>query len=118
MGFPSAVAGLSEIRESPPSVSSPNARPPTGACCLPPSLLPPSPFTLQLSPHIISPSFSRPALPARLPRACFCPSLSFRDMLGANGVSDEYHVMRHMMNLESVNTYEGTHDVHALVVGR
>eukprot|EP00752_Nemacystus_decipiens_P001897 g1827.t1 len=41
-----------------------------------------------------------------------------RDLLGANGVSDEYHVMRHMMNLESVNTYEGTHDVHALVLGR
>lgn len=39
-------------------------------------------------------------------------------MLGANGVSDEYHVMRHMVNLESVNTYEGTHDVHALVLGR
>ncbi|KAK9497438.1 hypothetical protein O3M35_004147 [Rhynocoris fuscipes] len=41
-----------------------------------------------------------------------------RDMLGANGVSDEYHVIRHMMNLESVNTYEGTHDVHALILGR
>ncbi|CAM9667903.1 unnamed protein product [Scytosiphon promiscuus] len=41
-----------------------------------------------------------------------------RDLLGANGVSDEYHVMRHMLNLESVNTYEGTHDVHALVLGR
>ena len=41
-----------------------------------------------------------------------------RDMLGANGVSDEYHVIRHMLNLESVNTYEGTHDVHALILGR
>ena len=41
-----------------------------------------------------------------------------RDMHGANGVSDEYGVMRHMMNLEAVNTYEGTHDVHALVLGR
>lgn len=41
-----------------------------------------------------------------------------RDMHGANGVSDEYHVMRHMCNLESVNTYEGTHDVHALILGR
>ncbi len=41
-----------------------------------------------------------------------------RDMLGANGISDEYHVIRHMMNLESVNTYEGTHDVHALILGR
>ncbi|XP_011140133.1 glutaryl-CoA dehydrogenase, mitochondrial [Harpegnathos saltator] len=41
-----------------------------------------------------------------------------RDMLGGNGVSDEYHVIRHMVNLESVNTYEGTHDIHALVLGR
>ena len=41
-----------------------------------------------------------------------------RDMHGANGVSDEFHVMRHMMNLEAVNTYEGTHDVHALILGR
>ena len=41
-----------------------------------------------------------------------------RDMHGGNGVSDEYHVMRHVMNLEAVNTYEGTHDVHALILGR
>jgi glutaryl-CoA dehydrogenase len=41
-----------------------------------------------------------------------------RDMHGGNGVSDEYHVIRHMMNLESVNTYEGTHDIHALILGR
>ena len=41
-----------------------------------------------------------------------------RDMLGGNGVSDEYPVMRHMVNLEVVNTYEGTHDVHALILGR
>jgi glutaryl-CoA dehydrogenase len=41
-----------------------------------------------------------------------------RDMHGGNGVSDEYHVIRHLMNLESVNTYEGTHDVHALILGR
>jgi glutaryl-CoA dehydrogenase len=41
-----------------------------------------------------------------------------RDMLGGNGVSDEYHVIRHMMNLEAVNTYEGTHDIHALILGR
>jgi len=43
---------------------------------------------------------------------------SARDMHGGNGVSDEYHVMRHVMNLEAVNTYEGTHDVHALILGR
>jgi glutaryl-CoA dehydrogenase len=41
-----------------------------------------------------------------------------RDMLGGNGISDEYHIIRHMMNLEAVNTYEGTHDVHALILGR
>ena len=41
-----------------------------------------------------------------------------RDMHGGNGVSDEYHVVRHSMNLEAVNTYEGTHDVHALILGR
>jgi glutaryl-CoA dehydrogenase len=41
-----------------------------------------------------------------------------RDMLGGNGVSDEYHIIRHLMNLEAVNTYEGTHDVHALILGR
>ncbi|MCB1520366.1 MAG: acyl-CoA dehydrogenase [Hyphomicrobiaceae bacterium] len=41
-----------------------------------------------------------------------------RDMLGGNGISDEYDVMRHMVNLEAVNTYEGTHDVHALILGR
>ena len=41
-----------------------------------------------------------------------------RDMHGGNGIHDEYHVIRHMMNLEAVNTYEGTHDVHALILGR
>jgi glutaryl-CoA dehydrogenase len=41
-----------------------------------------------------------------------------RDMHGGNGVSDEFHVMRHMCNLEAVNTYEGTHDIHALILGR
>jgi glutaryl-CoA dehydrogenase len=41
-----------------------------------------------------------------------------RDMLGGNGISDEYHVARHLVNLEVVNTYEGTHDIHALILGR
>jgi len=41
-----------------------------------------------------------------------------RDMLGGNGICDEYHVIRHAQNLETVNTYEGTHDVHALILGR
>ena len=41
-----------------------------------------------------------------------------RDMHGGNGISEEYHVMRHLMNLETVNTYEGAHDVHALIIGR
>ena len=41
-----------------------------------------------------------------------------RDMHGGNGISDEYHVIRHLLNLETVNTLEGTHDIHALVLGR
>lgn len=41
-----------------------------------------------------------------------------RDLLGGNGICDEYHIIRHVMNLEAVNTYEGTHDIHALVLGR
>jgi glutaryl-CoA dehydrogenase len=41
-----------------------------------------------------------------------------RDIHGANGIAEEYHVMRHVMNLETVNTYEGTHDIHALILGR
>ena len=40
-----------------------------------------------------------------------------RDMHGGNGIADEFHVIRHVMNLEAVNTYEGTHDVHALILG-
>ncbi len=45
-----------------------------------------------------------------------CARLS-RDILGANGVADDYPIMRHMMNLESVKTYEGTHDIHTLIIG-
>ena len=41
-----------------------------------------------------------------------------RDMLGGNGISDEYHIIRHMLNLEAVNTYEGTSDIHGLIIGR
>nr|XP_046480915.1 glutaryl-CoA dehydrogenase, mitochondrial isoform X3 [Neodiprion pinetum] len=41
-----------------------------------------------------------------------------RDMLGGNGISDEYHIIRHVMNLEAVNTYEGTHDIHGLILGK
>lgn len=41
-----------------------------------------------------------------------------REMMGANGISEEYHVLRHAANLESVNTYEGTNDVHSLIIGR
>jgi len=41
-----------------------------------------------------------------------------RDILGGNGIQDEYHIIRHVMNLEAVNTYEGTHDIHALILGR
>jgi glutaryl-CoA dehydrogenase len=48
------------------------------------------------------------------PRVC----QAARDIHGGNGISDEFHVMRHMCNLEAVNTYEGTHDIHALILGR
>lgn len=41
-----------------------------------------------------------------------------RDILGGNGISDEYHIIRHMLNLEAVNTYEGTSDIHGLIIGR
>ncbi|MGH7845948.1 MAG: acyl-CoA dehydrogenase family protein [Candidatus Binatia bacterium] len=41
-----------------------------------------------------------------------------RDILGANGITDEYHVIRHMLNLETVNTYEGTEDINRLIVGK
>jgi glutaryl-CoA dehydrogenase len=41
-----------------------------------------------------------------------------RDIHGGNGISDEFHVIRHLLNLEAVNTYEGTHDIHALILGR
>eukprot|EP01097_Dermamoeba_algensis_P004021 TRINITY_DN2689_c0_g4_i3.p1 TRINITY_DN2689_c0_g4~~TRINITY_DN2689_c0_g4_i3.p1 ORF type:complete len:101 (+),score=16.12 TRINITY_DN2689_c0_g4_i3:234-536(+) len=41
-----------------------------------------------------------------------------RDMLGGNGIADEYHIIRHSMNLESVNTYEGTYNIHSLILGR
>jgi glutaryl-CoA dehydrogenase len=41
-----------------------------------------------------------------------------RDMHGGNGIADEFHVIRHVMNLEAVNTYEGTHDIHALILGK
>jgi len=43
---------------------------------------------------------------------------SARDILGGNGISDEYHIIRHMLNLEAVNTYEGTNDIHGLIIGR
>ena len=41
-----------------------------------------------------------------------------RDMLGGNGISDDYHIIRHLMNLEAVNTYEGTQDIHSLILGK
>ena len=45
-------------------------------------------------------------------------SRNARDLHGGNGIMEDYNVMRHMCNLETVNTYEGTHDVHALILGR
>jgi hypothetical protein len=55
-----------------------------------------------------------PARPVLLPQQ---PRIA-RDMCGGNGIVDEYHVFWHMVNLETVNIYEGTHDVHALILGR
>jgi len=46
------------------------------------------------------------------------PNRLARDMLGGNGISDEFHVIHHLLNLETVNTLEGTHDIRALVLGR
>ena len=45
-------------------------------------------------------------------------SAASQKLAGGNGIADEYHVIRHVLNLEAVNTYEGTHDVHALILGR
>jgi glutaryl-CoA dehydrogenase len=63
-----------------------------------------------------------PEITSILKRNCCGKSLDIartaRDMLGGNGISDEFGVARHMMNLEVVNTYEGTHDIHALILGR
>ena len=50
-------------------------------------------------------------------RACLGIARTCRELLGANGITDDYPVMRHMCNLETVYTYEGTHDVHTLVIG-
>lgn len=47
-----------------------------------------------------------------------CIARMARDMHGGNGIVDEYHVIRHVMNLETINTLEGTHDIHALILGR
>lgn len=63
-----------------------------------------------------------PEMLSLLKRNCAGKSLEVariaRDMHGANGISDEYHVIRHLMNMETVNTLEGTHDIHALILGR
>ena len=53
----------------------------------------------------------------RLPKALDVARMA-RDMHGGNGISEDFQIMRHMVNLETVNTYEGTHDVHALILGR
>jgi len=66
----------------------------------------------QLSPEMIS-LIKRNSCGKALTIARDC-----RDMLGGNGISDEYHVIRHAANLEAVNTYEGTHDIHALILGK
>jgi hypothetical protein len=55
---------------------------------------------------------------ASVPVVAVRSSRTARDMLGGNGISDEFGIARHLVNLEVVNTYEGTHDVHALILGR
>ena len=51
-------------------------------------------------------------------RAALVAARDAREILGANGITLEYHTIRHMLNLETVDTYEGTHDIHTLIVGR
>lgn len=72
--------------------------------------------------HLMDEGKARPEMISMLKRNSCGKSLEIarasRDMHGGNGVSDEYHVIRHVMNLESVNTYEGTHDIHGLILGR
>ena len=71
---------------------------------------------------MLPPRWATPEVVSLLKRNCAGKALEVaraaRDMHGGNGISDEYHVIRHMVNLETVNTYEGTHDVHALILGR
>ncbi len=72
--------------------------------------------------HLMDEGSARPEMISMLKRNSCGKALAIarvsRDMHGGNGVSDEYHVIRHVMNLESVNTYEGTHDIHGLILGR
>ena len=72
--------------------------------------------------HMFDEGICAPEVMSVLKRNCAGKALAIarhaRDMLGANGISDEYDVIRHLLNLETVNTYEGTHDIHALILGR
>jgi len=72
--------------------------------------------------HLMDTGAAAPEMVSMLKRNSCGKSLDIarvaRDMHGGNGIADEYHVIRHVMNLESVNTYEGTHDIHALILGR
>jgi glutaryl-CoA dehydrogenase len=72
--------------------------------------------------HLMDAGAAAPEMVSMLKRNSCGKSLDIarvaRDMHGGNGIVDEYHVIRHVMNLESVNTYEGTHDIHALILGR
>ncbi|HFQ15338.1 MAG TPA: acyl-CoA dehydrogenase [Rhodobacteraceae bacterium] len=72
--------------------------------------------------HMLDEDICAPEVMSVLKRNCAGKALAIarlaRDMLGANGISDEYDVIRHLLNLETVNTYEGTHDIHALILGR
>lgn len=78
--------------------------------------------TIIINYNIISSSRHTPEMISLIKRNNAGKSLEIarvaRDMLGGNGIADEYHIIRHVMNLEAVNTYEGTHDIHALILGR
>ena len=73
---------------------------------------------MRVQPWAASPTASPPTRPARSATLISDIARDARDILGANGVTDEYQCGRHMLNLESVYTYEGTHDIHALILGR
>ena len=82
------------------------------------SLAAPDPQTWESSRHILEPIRPQCLVKRNNCGKALDIARMSRDMHGGNGIQEEYHVMRHAQNLETVNTYEGTHDVHALILGR